>query len=497
VAGQGAAVSTNRYGYDFAGRRVSKTDPTGGGTTYLWGGDELVEERLPGGALRYENAAGMALAVGNERLMHDALGSTVGRIGNGAPTLYRLDAWGSYRGRSPGAGEASAGYAGQHWDTDAGLSYAQQRWYDPRTGRFLSEDPIPGDPVAPATLHALGYANGNPLSFTDPTGERAAWESETQSVQFMESLIEKENKRHGVDWLLSRGRVSVAQQWLKQYRGAIDVALEGEPMEWVPAPHPELYDGPNTINLGVDDRTPLGIDIDIAGTWQPAGSAGDQEWAQRRDAKFRAPIAAVLPSTPGLGAEPEPSIWFADNNLLTRLRSNATPDGLDKEAATFAQRQAGRLATTRRIANEFIGERNAAEWEQVRSRYGIEVYEDVPEAETQALMASLKVSSPKDFNDTSLLAAARRYGGGLVTGDRDLGSRALRAGVTLRYRQFEGSPQRRLEAYESFRTKMDGLIRSREIDPVEPMRVTGSRVRPPRAPRWDTGPRIPRPAPRR
>jgi RHS repeat-associated protein len=174
VAGQGAAVSTSRYGHDHAGRRVSKADPTGAVTTYLWGGDELVEERLPGGgALRYENAVGMALAVGGERLMHDALGSAVGRIGNGVPTLYRLDAWGSYRGRAPGVGEASAGYAGQHWDVDAGLSYAQQRWYDPGAGRFLSEDPVGTTAERlrePGRLHAFAYGAMNPLRWTDPLG---------------------------------------------------------------------------------------------------------------------------------------------------------------------------------------------------------------------------------------------------------------------------------------------------------------------------------------
>jgi RHS repeat-associated protein len=40
------------------------------------------------------------------------------------------------------------------------LSYAQQRWYDPRTGRFLSEDPVFGDLQRPGSLHAFGYANG-------------------------------------------------------------------------------------------------------------------------------------------------------------------------------------------------------------------------------------------------------------------------------------------------------------------------------------------------
>jgi RHS repeat-associated protein len=121
--------------------------------------------------VRYEYGAGLALAAGNERLLHDGLGSVVGRIGNGAPTLYRFDAWGGYRGGAPSVTEPSAGYAGQHWDADAGLSYAQQRWYDPRIGRFLSEDPVFGDLTRPNSLHAFGYANGNPLLFIDPLGE--------------------------------------------------------------------------------------------------------------------------------------------------------------------------------------------------------------------------------------------------------------------------------------------------------------------------------------
>jgi RHS repeat-associated protein len=170
VAGAGTGTSTTQYGYDFAARRVSRTDSAGAVTTYAWGVDELVEERLPGGTVRYEQGAGLALAAGNERLLHDGLGSAVGRIGNGVPTLYRFDAWGGYRGGVPTVTEPSAGYAGQHWDADAGLSYAQQRWYDPRTGRFLSEDSVFGDIQRPNSLHAFAYANGNPVSFSDPAG---------------------------------------------------------------------------------------------------------------------------------------------------------------------------------------------------------------------------------------------------------------------------------------------------------------------------------------
>jgi RHS repeat-associated protein len=53
------------------------------------------------------------------------------------------------------------------------LSYAQQRWYDPRTGRFLSEDPVGATDerlAQPGRMHAFAYGAGNPLLWTDPLG---------------------------------------------------------------------------------------------------------------------------------------------------------------------------------------------------------------------------------------------------------------------------------------------------------------------------------------
>jgi RHS repeat-associated protein len=53
-----------------------------------------------------------------------------------------------------------------------GLSYAQQRWYEPTTGRFLSEDPIGAEAylMTPTELGPWLYARGNPLQFRDPIG---------------------------------------------------------------------------------------------------------------------------------------------------------------------------------------------------------------------------------------------------------------------------------------------------------------------------------------
>jgi len=55
-------------------------------------------------------------------------------------------------------------YTGKQWDEDAQLYYFNARWYDPETGRFITEDPIKDG------LLWFAYVNNNPMGFVDPTG---------------------------------------------------------------------------------------------------------------------------------------------------------------------------------------------------------------------------------------------------------------------------------------------------------------------------------------
>lgn len=59
------------------------------------------------------------------------------------------------------------GYTGHVTDAATGLSYMQQRYYDPMAGRFLSVDPIA---ASPASFNRYWYANNNPYKFIDPDG---------------------------------------------------------------------------------------------------------------------------------------------------------------------------------------------------------------------------------------------------------------------------------------------------------------------------------------
>jgi len=55
-------------------------------------------------------------------------------------------------------------------DADTGLVYAQQRYYDPIVGRFLSVDPVTADAGSGGNFNRYWYANNNPYRFTDPDG---------------------------------------------------------------------------------------------------------------------------------------------------------------------------------------------------------------------------------------------------------------------------------------------------------------------------------------
>ncbi|MBS0458297.1 MAG: RHS repeat-associated core domain-containing protein [Proteobacteria bacterium] len=84
----------------------------------------------------------------------------------------------------PGDGKyvQGPGYTGHVTDAATHLTYAQQRYYDPVMGRFLSTDPVQASDSG-ASFNRYWYANNNPYKFTDPDGRCADGASCDQMVQ--------------------------------------------------------------------------------------------------------------------------------------------------------------------------------------------------------------------------------------------------------------------------------------------------------------------------
>lgn len=68
-------------------------------------------------------------------------------------------------------------FIGEEYDAETGLNYLNARYYDSKTGRFTSQDPmfwaLPTELLAdPQQLNSYSYARNNPIIGSDPSGEK-------------------------------------------------------------------------------------------------------------------------------------------------------------------------------------------------------------------------------------------------------------------------------------------------------------------------------------
>lgn len=169
------------YRYDALGRLVRKDSAGVVRRWYLWEGSNLLAELKGANAdtiiAEYSYYPGLddphALVVGGvEYHAHaDPLGNIAGLTqGNSLKRTYVYDMWGKYT-----AGVDSVGFNGSdrvRWKgalwlgNEADLYYMKNRWYEPQTGRFLTEDPI----GLAGGLNTYVFAEDDPIDNIDPSG---------------------------------------------------------------------------------------------------------------------------------------------------------------------------------------------------------------------------------------------------------------------------------------------------------------------------------------
>ncbi|MGH9817008.1 MAG: RHS repeat-associated core domain-containing protein, partial [Candidatus Acidiferrales bacterium] len=190
----------NWHWYDAVGRRVitqrttgsnwAPSAMTGGRTFYVYDGNDValtivrtgsgaawVKARyLTGGvddviAGRFRSDAGVTQ---NLALINDRQGTTLAAMrGDGSQednaTYFTRDPYGGLIGASGpgGAMSTETGFTGASTPNQTGgFVYLRNRWYDPQTGRFLTQDPI----GLAGGVNLYSYAGSNPVNFSDPFG---------------------------------------------------------------------------------------------------------------------------------------------------------------------------------------------------------------------------------------------------------------------------------------------------------------------------------------
>jgi RHS repeat-associated protein len=159
--------------YDPLGRRAQKA---AGAIThdYVYDGQDILKEaRSDGTVYTYVHGPGidepLARLDQTNAVAHyhaDGLGSIVtmtDAAGNAVETK-QYDAWGNIE-----TGAAQPGYAftGREWDPETGLYYYRARYYDPKIGRFISEDRS----RFRGGINLYSYVANNPTNFVDPDGD--------------------------------------------------------------------------------------------------------------------------------------------------------------------------------------------------------------------------------------------------------------------------------------------------------------------------------------
>ena len=227
--------ATIAYGYDGEAKRVKKL--VGENTRFVYGiGGQLVAEfDGSSGSLKKEYVYGGATLItieptavnsnGTQYTTSDNLGSPRVITKAGAIVASRHDylPFGEELGAGVGGRTTAMGFSnggdnnrkkftGYQRDNEAGLDYAQARYYASTQARFTSPDPLlsSGHTTDPQSWNRYTYCLNNPMTLTDPAGMEAprgpdaqwmAWQRDPFGVEVYEGTITNDmNHAPTSDW---------------------------------------------------------------------------------------------------------------------------------------------------------------------------------------------------------------------------------------------------------------------------------------------------------
>jgi RHS repeat-associated protein len=159
-------TTTNEFVYDGDLRRISSKNAAGVTTKFLCDGLNNLKDYAADGSTvlaSYTQGIGIDKLIcrtdtNGPRYFHaDALGSTRLMTDEDEETAatYTYDAWGKLTS-TPNQNDGNKfKFTAREFEDEIGLQYNRARFYDPETGRFITQDPLTGGPDDPS----IGYKN--------------------------------------------------------------------------------------------------------------------------------------------------------------------------------------------------------------------------------------------------------------------------------------------------------------------------------------------------
>ncbi|NOT47228.1 MAG: RHS repeat-associated core domain-containing protein [Acidobacteria bacterium] len=161
-----------RYKYDALGRRVERNLRfSKERTRFTHDGLDVVMDDAETGITKYQNGLGTddKLKLTNSGnasyFLGDHLGSTLG-LSNSTASVTTSAGYDSF-GNATGNLASRYQFTGREFDTFSGLQFSRARFYDPKLGRFSSEDPIG---FGGGDINLYGYVHSNAMNKRDPLG---------------------------------------------------------------------------------------------------------------------------------------------------------------------------------------------------------------------------------------------------------------------------------------------------------------------------------------
>ena len=270
LPGSGGTVS---FKYDPFGRRIYKSSSSAT-SVYAYDGDNLIEETNSSGTavarysqgLNIDEPLAMLRSATTSYYQADGLG-TITSLSSGAGALAQTYTFDSFGNQTASSGSLTNPfqYTARESDPETGLYYYRARYYDPTSGRFLSEDPKKFS----GGLNFYTYAGNDSVGFRDPTGLDYHYDYDpgTNTLTIGARVViwgPNANANLAASWERDAERYWNAQAWKYgncNVRFQFDFSVGGTPSQPFP--------GENNINVGQNPMpgNVLGWTSSSVGVW--------------------------------------------------------------------------------------------------------------------------------------------------------------------------------------------------------------------------------------